>query len=120
MAVALGVMWLRGSPSSPSGAVAAPVIRAVMPAPSTSALAPSTAAIDPVPTTTAAPGSAAVAPVPPEVSPTDLPLAPAGPAHLVLTPRTSAPRRSGSAGCDPPYTIDANGYKKYKRECASL
>ncbi|MGH7293659.1 MAG: hypothetical protein ACRELB_01940, partial [Polyangiaceae bacterium] len=57
---------------------------------------------------------------PPEVSPTDLPLAPPSPTHPAAAPHPASPRHPPSAGCDPPYTIDANGYRKYKRECASL
>ncbi len=29
----------------------------------------------------------------------------------------SAPRRSAAPSCDPPYTIDPNGFRRYKREC---
>ncbi|HZF55842.1 MAG TPA: serine/threonine-protein kinase [Polyangiaceae bacterium] len=33
-------------------------------------------------------------------------------------PRATAPAPAPKpAGCDPPYTIDANGHKRYKREC---
>jgi serine/threonine-protein kinase len=35
-----------------------------------------------------------------------------------LPAKHHAPRPSPEA-CNPPYTIDANGFKKYKRECAS-
>jgi serine/threonine-protein kinase len=52
----------------------------------------------------------------PVVSPTDLPEAPPAP----VTPRSFPVRRAQpSVSCNPPYTIDANGYKKYKRECAN-
>jgi hypothetical protein len=33
--------------------------------------------------------------------------------HAPSTPAAPAP------GCDPPYTVDDNGYRKYKRECAN-
>jgi serine/threonine-protein kinase len=52
---------------------------------------------------------------PPVVSPTDLPEATSPPAV-----RAGPPRRAAPASCTPPYTIGPNGYKKYKRECASL
>ncbi len=68
------------------------------------------------PPSSAAPAAAPTAPSPPVVSPTDLPEAtPTSP------PRGIEPRRRAPAGssCNPPYTIDANGYKKYKRECAT-
>jgi eukaryotic-like serine/threonine-protein kinase len=81
---------------------AATVGTVVVPAPQSA-----TATSAPIPTDTAA--------MPPLVSPTDLPEAtsvpPAG---------RGAPRRTSPASCNPPYTIGANGYKKYKRECASL
>jgi serine/threonine-protein kinase len=52
----------------------------------------------------------------PLVSPTDLPEAPRPP----VAPRVFPVRRAQpSVSCNPPYTIDANGYKKYKRECAT-
>jgi serine/threonine-protein kinase len=53
------------------------------------------------------------------VQPSNLPLAPPVP-H---SPRPAVPTRRAnpppSADCNPPYTVDANGYRKYKRECAS-
>jgi serine/threonine-protein kinase len=52
---------------------------------------------------------------PPVVSPTDLPEATSPP-----TGHGGPPRRAAPASCNPPYTIGPNGYKKYKRECASL
>jgi hypothetical protein len=52
---------------------------------------------------------------PPVVSPTDLPEATSPP-----TGHAAPPRRAAPASCNPPYTIGPNGYKKYKRECASL
>jgi serine/threonine-protein kinase len=52
---------------------------------------------------------------PPLVSPADLPVASAPAPVRALEPR----RRPPPSRCTPPYTIDANGYKRYKRECAS-
>jgi len=52
---------------------------------------------------------------PPVVSPTDLPEATSPPAG-----RAAPSRRTAPTSCNPPYTIGPNGYKKYKRECASL
>jgi serine/threonine-protein kinase len=119
--VALGVMWLRGSPAGPAGATNI-ATGASMPAPAVTWVASTTSsppAVDPV-APGAPPASISTAPAPPEVSPTDLPLAPAATAHPTFVPRIAVPRRAPGAACDPPYTIDANGYKKYKRECASL
>jgi hypothetical protein len=73
-----------------------------------------TASTPPTPGTTTAP--ATEPPSPPVVSPTDLPEATSPPAARVASP----PRRPAPASCNPPYTIGPNGYKKYKRECASL
>jgi serine/threonine-protein kinase len=72
------------------------------------------------PTTSVAPAPAASqAPVDDAIQPSALPLAP----PLPHAPRpTTTTRRAPAAlpaGCDPPYTVDANGYRKYKRECAS-
>jgi hypothetical protein len=69
---------------------------------------------------TAPPPAVPVAPTvatetPPVVSPTDLPEATSPPPGRALPTRRAAP-----ASCNPPYTIGPNGYKKYKRECASL
>jgi serine/threonine-protein kinase len=52
---------------------------------------------------------------PPVVSPTDLPEATSPRARAPAEPR----KRQPATSCNPPYTIDANGYKKYKRECAN-
>jgi serine/threonine-protein kinase len=70
----------------------------------------------PVSTSAASP-PARTADSPPVVSPTDLPEATSSPR---VRPASQAPKRPPSASCSPPYTIDANGYKKYKRECANL
>jgi serine/threonine-protein kinase len=40
----------------------------------------------------------------------------ATPATAIPSARPTAPNPK-PAGCDPPYTIDGNGHKRYKREC---
>lgn len=98
--------------SRPTGSAVAP---AVVPQASTavSAAPPAVTAPPepPAPTASQAPDDA--------IQPSALPLAPPVP-HA---PRPAAPTRRAnpppSANCDPPYTVDANGYRKYKRECAS-
>jgi serine/threonine-protein kinase len=68
----------------------------------------------------------------PEPAPTPGPapaIAPESPAPVTTIdrPAATAPhsgrpehhRRASPPSCTPPYTIDANGYKRYKRECAS-
>jgi serine/threonine-protein kinase len=102
-----GVALLRRDPSSPSVAASAATTATaapVVPVPaSASPIAPPPAA------TTADPET------PPVVSPTDLPEATSPP-----TGHAAPARRAAPASCNPPYTIGPNGYKKYKRECASL
>jgi hypothetical protein len=34
-----------------------------------------------------------------------------------FTLRPPAPRPAPRAACDPPFTMDSQGYKHYKREC---
>jgi eukaryotic-like serine/threonine-protein kinase len=71
--------------------------------------------------------AAAAAPATPDdaIQPSALPLAPAAarPARPSTPVRkaASSPASPASLGpaCDPPYTVDANGYRKYKRECAN-
>ena len=87
---------------------------AASPAPVLSAIATAAAAsADPV-----APGAPTPSVAGPDdaVDPSALPLAPA-PGH----PGRPLPpiRRAPGVDCDPPYTVDANGYRKYKRECAT-
>jgi hypothetical protein len=62
------------------------------------------------------PSQAVVSPPDDAVDPGALPLAP----PTVRPGRAApAPRRAPNPACDPPYTVDANGYRKYKRECAT-
>jgi serine/threonine-protein kinase len=61
-------------------------------------------------------------------APTEEPTVPAAPADprpppvatpkVVAAPPSRAVRRRPSASCDPPFTVDANGYRHYKLECA--
>jgi serine/threonine-protein kinase len=108
VATAMGVALLRRAPAAiPSAASATATTTAA-----------SAAVVPPSPSTAPSPAPTVAASTTPEVSPTDLPVAP--PLGHPPLPRSVVPRRSpASSSCDPPYTIDANGYKKYKRECAS-
>jgi hypothetical protein len=76
--------------------------------------APSVLAVAPPPAASQAPA------IDDAVSPSALPLAPPLPVPRLPRP-VAAPRRAPAPapGCDPPYTVDANGYRKYKRECAT-
>jgi serine/threonine-protein kinase len=106
LAVVGGVTLLRRGTASP------PVAATTTTAPSVPAATTSTppaSAVVPAAATTADPDA------PPVVSPTDLPEATSPP-----TGHPALPRRAAPASCNPPYTIGPNGYKKYKRECASL
>jgi eukaryotic-like serine/threonine-protein kinase len=88
------------------------------PATSTRATAPSAA----TPSEPAANGPAAVTPAataPAPVTPTAPPSATAI-ATTTTTAPNPRPRHTPAAACNPPYTIDASGYRKYKRECATL
>jgi serine/threonine-protein kinase len=100
VAVAGGALLLRRD--APSPAVAASATTTTPAAPSASAAA------TPVPTATETSTT-------PLVSPTDLPEATSRSPH----PQPGSGRRPGPASCNPPYTIGPDGYKKYKRECAS-
>jgi serine/threonine-protein kinase len=42
---------------------------------------------------------------------------PAAHSKAPAAPTPKAPARHGAASCDPPFTIDANGFRHYKREC---
>jgi serine/threonine-protein kinase len=99
-----GVALLRRDGTRPPVAATAATIAPVVPVTHVASPAPL-----PPAATTADPDA------PPVVSPTDLPEATSPP-----TGHAAPPRRAAPASCNPPYTIGPNGYKKYKRECASL
>ncbi|HEY8039200.1 MAG TPA: serine/threonine-protein kinase [Polyangiaceae bacterium] len=86
------------------------------PAPPASSATPPVASPDPVATPVPA---TSVASPDDAVDPSALPLAPAP--TRPGRPGSFAPpiRRAPGVDCDPPYTVDANGYRKYKRECAN-
>jgi serine/threonine-protein kinase len=68
----------------------------------------------------APPSTASPAPSPnadDAIQPSALPLVPARPARPA--PPVRRPPAAQNPACNPPYTVDANGYRKYKRECAS-
>ena len=65
-----------------------------------------------------APAPATPSPVSDSVSPESLPLATAMTAKAPAR-RAPATTRPAPPSCDPPYTLDTAGNKKYKRECAS-
>jgi serine/threonine-protein kinase len=73
-----------------------PVSATALPAPSASP--PETATVAPASTEAPANRAAAPRPVP----------------HRAAAPAAAA---GGAPSCDPPYTIDANGFRRYKREC---
>jgi serine/threonine-protein kinase len=81
----------------------------------TSGLAPSPASASSTSDAPSAPAVTLATALPPVVSPADLPIASAPLPVRAAEPR----RRAPPSPCTPPYTIDAHGYKRYKRECAS-
>jgi serine/threonine-protein kinase len=108
-----GLLVVAGGLVLASRVPARPVVPAIAtPVPASASVAPASLAASadaPVPAT---PDDA--------VQPSALPLAPPLPrsARPAAAPR-KAPPASPAPGCDPPYTVDANGYRKYKRECAN-
>jgi len=90
------------------GTRAPPIVAATASTTMATALRSATASSAPTPVDSSA--------SPPLVSPTDLPEATSSPP----AGRGGASHRGSPASCNPPYTIGANGYRKYKRECASL
>jgi serine/threonine-protein kinase len=123
--VAVAVLGAAGLLVAGAGVVAASRAPSVAPAVATTAT--STAAI---PASTVTPSSAPASSAAPTkaaspddaIQPSALPVAPPLPRgprsappvrHAPSTPAAPAP------GCDPPYTVDDNGYRKYKRECAN-
>ncbi len=115
VAIAGGVALLRRDPATKAPASTTANTAAV--SASASALTvPTVSIVSPAAATPAASGEATSDPAsPPVVSPTDLPEATPPPAG-----RGAPPRRAAPPSCNPPYTIGPGGYKKYKRECASL
>ena len=116
VAIAGGVALLRRDASNPPATV-------TLPATATAAAVASGAGAGTVTASGPSPQSSSdTPPSTPVVSPTDLPVAPRvaptlRPGHVRHSPIVPAP--PGTVSCNPPYTIDANGYKKYKRECAN-
>jgi serine/threonine-protein kinase len=107
MFAALGAA-LRSQPvPRAAAAVTAPL---AAPPPLEKAAAPSTD----VPTLAPAPIEV-VSANPPNAEPKAAPVAPA---RATATPGPRPARRRPSASCDPPFTVDANGYRHYKLECA--
>jgi hypothetical protein len=86
------------------------------PAPAASSTAAPTAPADLVPS--AVPATSVATPDD-AVDPSALPLAPAPARPGRPLPFVPPIRRAPGVDCDPPYTVDANGYRKYKRECAN-
>jgi len=97
---------LRRAPAAET-APAASAILAVPVAPTASQPVPSIDIDQLRPVTDPSPTAATDAPVKPRVQPPRV--VPAGPAP--------APAPAKRPGCDPPYTIDSDGVKHYKREC---
>jgi serine/threonine-protein kinase len=115
LAVAGGVALLRRDPPTKPPA-AASAGNATLATPSAALTVPTVSIVSSTTSMPVAPASMSPGPAsPPVVSPTDLPEATSAPAG-----RAAPPRRAAPASCNPPYTIGPDGYKKYKRECASL
>jgi serine/threonine protein kinase len=76
------------------------------------ATAPSAAMITPVPPTATPPQ-----PLPIASSPSSQPAFPAASSAAASKPASAHPRRVPKAKCDPPYTLDADGFKHYDPRC---
>jgi serine/threonine-protein kinase len=103
------LLLTRGDASPPvhvESSPPAPSVQPAAPAVAPTAAEPSTIAVDDLPSASPA--------LPSSPEPSGAPVPGARP-H----PAGDGARRHLPGPCDPPYTIDANGYKKYKRECAS-
>jgi serine/threonine-protein kinase len=61
---------------------------------------------------------AADVPAPTAATTGQLPAPVAAPAKPAPAPAPRPARRHASTSCDPPFTVDANGYRHYKLECA--
>ncbi|MDC0741127.1 serine/threonine-protein kinase [Polyangium mundeleinium] len=104
LVVVLIVILLRGVPASTASAQSAPSIAMSVATPESVVTSAPSAAAAPAPSATSV-----VSAAPPSVSPSG-----------TASPRPTTPRAkpaAASAGCDPPFFIDASGRKKYKRHC---
>ena len=99
LALVAGLFVLRRGPISAT--------EAYTPPPSSAAAHATASAPTPAPTPAPAP---TLEPAP-ALAPTPTPTS---------TPTSARPRHASPPSCTPPYTVDANGYRKYKRECATL
>ncbi|MDI1432044.1 protein kinase domain-containing protein [Polyangium sorediatum] len=106
LVVVLVVILLRGVPASTAAAQSAPPMATSVAAPESVITSAPSAAAAPAPSATSV-----VAAAPPSVSPSGT----AAPRPTTTT--TRAKPVAASAGCDPPFFIDASGRKKYKRHC---
>ncbi|MBS2016987.1 MAG: serine/threonine protein kinase [Deltaproteobacteria bacterium] len=102
------------SSAGATSAVATPIVASASSAPEAPASAEPKPSADAKASATAAPPPSTVTPPPPPVTTSH---AHAGPTFTVKPPPAPAPPPAVKKNCDPPYTIDANGRKKYKLEC---
>jgi serine/threonine-protein kinase len=91
--------------------------------------APATPPVTPVEGVTTAPSAAVITPVPSAATPPPPPLIaspssqpspppfPAASSAAASKPASAHPRRVPKAKCDPPYTLDADGFKHYDPRC---
>jgi eukaryotic-like serine/threonine-protein kinase len=114
LAVAGSVALLRRDASSRSPSVDT---AATMTSPPPSGVASAPVSVPPAASSAIPRDAPSELPLSPVLSPGDLPLAP-NPTPAAHPAFRHAPRAE-TPSCTPPYTVDANGYKKYKRECAT-
>ncbi len=110
VAVGVGLRQLR----QPAAHAATPAVAAPAPA------APQPPHVPPQPS--ADPAAVDAVPVEPAAPPAARTPAPAVQAPVVAAPPREpaprpAPRRPAGVSCDPPYVLDASGFRHYKREC---
>ncbi len=66
---------------------------------------------------TAAPSASQAPTAPPSAAPSPIPAPHAGHAPAATTATTRPAARPAKGSCDPPYTLDSSGVKRYKPEC---
>jgi serine/threonine protein kinase len=96
------------APAPSSGTASAP--SSAIPPPPAATVAP-TAAASPSDTTATEPSSVAAQPPPP-------PRSPPTSVSAVTQPAVRPAAHRSAVDCNPPYTVDAQGFRHYKRECA--
>jgi serine/threonine-protein kinase len=125
--IAMGVVLLGRGPDTPTGlAPSASASGAASAAPTSSAVVTASSAPSNIPEPQPSGSAAAVDSAQPgvDIKPPGTSAHTATTAHTFRPPVTAPPPRTatpapvpGRKNCDPPYTIDSNGRKKYKLEC---